>query len=87
MEIHEGHDLDDDKELKVKIPVDFHVKLHTLKVLHGQNISSTVEQALTRYFDRLSEDPDGERLEELSTQTLESLSLNRDPSEGATGTP
>lgn len=86
MDIHEGRDLDDEKELKVKIPVDFHVKLHTLKVLHGQNISSTVEQALTRYFDVLSEDPDGERLERLSSETLESLTLSQDPSEGAAGT-
>lgn len=81
MSIHEGRSLEDEKELKVKIPVDFHVKLHTLKVLHGQNISATVERALTRYFDVLAEDPDGQRLEELSNQTFDTLTPNRPNSE------
>lgn len=40
----------DGKEIKVKIPVGYHVKLHTLKVLKGQSISDTVEMALQRYF-------------------------------------
>jgi hypothetical protein len=64
---------DEEKEIKVKIPVEYHVKLHTLKVLRGQNISSTVEEALTRYFDILSENPEGKRLEKLSNMTVESL--------------
>jgi hypothetical protein len=64
---------DEEKEIKVKIPVEYHVKLHTLKVLKGQNISSTVEEALTRYFDILSENPEGKRLEKLSNMTVESL--------------
>lgn len=38
------------KEIKVKIPLDFHIKLHTLKVLKGQSISDTVEMALAKYF-------------------------------------
>jgi hypothetical protein len=38
------------KEIKVKIPVGYHIKLHTLKVLKGQSISDTVEIALERYF-------------------------------------
>ncbi len=38
------------KEIKVKIPLDYHVKLHTLKVLKGQSISDTVESALQKYF-------------------------------------
>ena len=38
------------KEIKVKIPVGYHIKLHTLKVLKGQSISDTVELALERYF-------------------------------------
>ena len=38
------------KEIKVKIPVGYHVKLHTLKVLKGQSISDTVELALQKYF-------------------------------------
>lgn len=40
----------DGKEIKVKIPVGYHVKLHTLKVLKGQSISDTVELALHKYF-------------------------------------
>jgi len=42
------------KEIKVKIPLEFHIKLHTLKVLKGQSISDTVEIALGRYFNQLS---------------------------------
>jgi DNA-binding protein Fis len=38
------------KEIKVKIPLDYHIKLHTLKVLKGQSISDTVERALEKYF-------------------------------------
>lgn len=38
------------KEIKVKIPVGYHIKLHTLKVLKGQSISDTVEIALQKYF-------------------------------------
>jgi hypothetical protein len=41
---------DSGKEIKVKIPVGYHIKLHTLKVLKGQSISDTVEIALERYF-------------------------------------
>lgn len=40
------------KEIKVKIPVNYHIKLHTLKVLKGQSISDTVELALEKYFSR-----------------------------------
>ncbi len=40
----------DAKEIKVKIPIDFHIKLHTLKVLKGQSISDTVGLALAKYF-------------------------------------
>lgn len=41
---------DSGKEIKVKIPVGYHIKLHTLKVLKGQSISDTVEIALEKYF-------------------------------------
>ena len=41
---------DSGKEIKVKIPVGYHIKLHTLKVLKGQSISDTVEIALQKYF-------------------------------------
>lgn len=42
--------LENGKEIKVKIPVGYHIKLHTLKVLKGQSISDTVELALAKYF-------------------------------------
>jgi hypothetical protein len=64
---------DEKKEIKVKIPVEYHVKLHTLKVLKGQEISTTVESALTRYFDILADNPEGKRLEKLSDMTVENL--------------
>lgn len=63
----------DGKEIKVKIPVEYHIKLHTLKVLKGQSISDTVEKALTRYFDLLAEAPEGQRLEALSDVTVRTL--------------
>jgi hypothetical protein len=47
------------KEIKVKIPLDFHIKLHTLKVLKGQSISDTVEIALGRYFSALTVEMNG----------------------------
>ncbi|MBI4393474.1 MAG: hypothetical protein HY556_06730 [Euryarchaeota archaeon] len=47
--------LADAKEIKVKIPVEYHIKLHTLKVLKGQSISDTVEAALGRYFTSMND--------------------------------
>jgi hypothetical protein len=38
------------KEVKVKIPVGFHVKLHSMKVLTGKAISDAVTEALEAYF-------------------------------------
>lgn len=43
-------DLATEKEIKVRIPMGQHIKLHTLKVLHGQSISTTVKVALANYF-------------------------------------
>ena len=62
--------LQDEKEIKVKIPLEFHIKLHTLKVLKGQSISTTVEEALTRYFQQLSTMAEGQRLEALEAMAL-----------------
>jgi DNA-binding protein Fis len=63
--------LQDEKEIKVKIPLEFHIKLHTLKVLKGQSISDTVEFALTRYFKQLSAVPEGQRIEALGALALQ----------------
>lgn len=38
------------KEVKVKIPVGYHVKLHSMKVLTGKAISDAVTEALEVYF-------------------------------------
>ncbi len=39
-----------EKEVKVKIPVGHHVKLHSVKVLTGKPISEAVSEALDLYF-------------------------------------
>ncbi len=41
------------KEVKVRIPVEQHSKLHAMKDHGGQQISATVTEALTEYFDAL----------------------------------
>ena len=41
----------DAKELRVKIAVDYHLKLHALKLLRGKNLSEAVEEALGHYFE------------------------------------
>lgn len=38
------------KEIKVRIPVSFHLKLHAFKVLKGKPISDTIVEALEAYF-------------------------------------
>lgn len=38
------------KEVKVKIPVNYHIKLHSMKVLTGKPISDAVTEALEAYF-------------------------------------
>jgi hypothetical protein len=46
----------EDKEIKVRIPLDYHIKLHTVKVVSGTAISDTVKEALENYFDELAKD-------------------------------
>jgi len=38
------------KELKVKLPVSQHLKLHSMKVLTGKQINETIQEALSAYF-------------------------------------
>lgn len=47
----EDVDLDESKTLKVTLPAAMHLKLHSLKVLTGQNISETVEEAVQTHLD------------------------------------
>ena len=46
----------EDKEIKVRIPLDYHIKLHTVKVVNGTAISDTVKVALESYFEELAKD-------------------------------
>ncbi len=45
----------EDKEIKVKIPLDYHIKLHTVKVVSGVPISDTVKLALESYFEEINQ--------------------------------
>jgi hypothetical protein len=38
------------KEVKVKIPVSHHIRLHSMKVLTGKQISDAITEALDAYF-------------------------------------
>ena len=63
------------KELRVKIGVEYHLKLHALKLLRGKRMSEAVEEALEFYFERV-------RLEHEASQALspdaEALTLPAD---------
>lgn len=39
------------KDLKVRLPVKYHVQLQTLKILKGKNMAACVMEALDMYFD------------------------------------
>lgn len=41
------------KEIKVKLPVSQHIKLHSLKITQNRPISEVVKLALEDYFQRL----------------------------------
>ncbi len=65
--------LGEDKEIKVKIPVDYHIKLHTIKVLRGQTISNSVETALKRYFENHMGNGAGQAYEEITEQAIDAF--------------
>ena len=44
------------KELKVNIPVKYHLQLHSLKVMEGRQIHGVVQEALDKYFSTLRAD-------------------------------
>lgn len=48
------------KELKVKLPLRHHIRLHSLKLVRKEAISDTVMKALTEYFQRLEEEHQGQ---------------------------
>ena len=45
------------KELKVNIPVKYHLQLHQLKVLEGRRIHGVIEEALDLWFQKLNGAP------------------------------
>jgi hypothetical protein len=51
-------ELAEDKQLKVKLPLRMHLRLHSIKVLRGENISDQVTEALADYLDGLDGLPD-----------------------------
>ena len=63
------------KELRVKIRVEYHLKLHALKLLRGKRMSEAVEEALEYYFQRV-------RLEREEAQAaLQQAAASEAPSE------
>ena len=50
MMIHEPSKKSGMKELKVNIPVKYHLQLHSLKVMEGRQIHGVVQAALSQYF-------------------------------------
>lgn len=52
------------KELRVKIGVEYHLKLHALKLLKGKRMSEAVEEALEFYFDKVRLEHEAAQAEE-----------------------
>lgn len=48
------------QSLKVKIPSDYHTKLHSIKVLTGKTISSTITEALREYLEEVEVENDAD---------------------------
>lgn len=47
----EKANLEEPRTLKISLPARLHLKLHSLKILSGTNISETVEDALVAYLE------------------------------------
>lgn len=61
-QIQDRKDLDSLRELKVRLPLWYHMRMHGLKLLHDQCLSETVKVALRHYFDAVERGdiaPDG----------------------------
>ena len=48
--------LDESREVKVRIPVSHLIRLHGIKIVNGRGISETITDALAVYFRVLEED-------------------------------
>ncbi len=55
MMINERHARADVKELRVQLPVEYLIRLHSLKILKGREIRESVEAALDMYFESINE--------------------------------
>lgn len=47
--------MDEDRQVKVTVPTETLIKLHSLKILTGKNISEQVHEALLDYFDEVDD--------------------------------
>lgn len=65
-EADELRDPDEEKRLKVKLPVHQHLDLHRIKLLSDQTISETVEDAIRVYLETLDENGELDDLDEHS---------------------
>lgn len=43
--------LDEDRQVKVTVPAETLIKMHSVKILTGKNLSEQVAEALEGYFD------------------------------------
>lgn len=50
--------LDQFKEVKVRLPVGHLIRLHGIKIVNGRGISETISEALTHYFQEIGHHPD-----------------------------
>lgn len=56
--------------LKVNVTEDQKLRLHTMKILTGRNVSSAVREALDRFFEEMAEDPEGKELLDRTDEIL-----------------
>jgi hypothetical protein len=54
-------ELEKTKEVKMRLPVGHLIRLHSMKLLAGHNISDTVAKALTLYFEKVDADKKANR--------------------------
>lgn len=50
--------LDEDRQVKVTVPAETLIKLHSVKILTGKNLSEQVAEALDGYFDLVGDEED-----------------------------
>lgn len=62
-------DRDERKEIKVKIPISQHIKLHSIRLMMEQTISESVQDALENYFALLKEQESSEKEENVVAET------------------